>query len=130
MATSLEVVEEFYRLLANSRMNDALELLDDEFVLVQAASLRYGGEYKGKEGIRDFFSKFFAAWKSFRSENVTYFADQDKVVATSTAIATTHQNVVIEMPMVQVYTIRNGKMLRTEPFYFDTAMLNQLVSTT
>lgn len=128
MLTSLEVVEEFYYRLANSRTSEAIALLDDEFVLVQAASLPYGGEYRGKAGIEQFFTKFFAAWKRFRSDNVTYFTNQDQVIATSVAVITTHQDVVFEMPMVQVYTVRNGKMLRTEPFYQDTAVLNQVLT--
>ena len=126
MKTSLAVVEKFYRLLANNQTDDALSLLDDDFVLVQAASLPYGGGYRGKEGIKQFFTKFFTVWKGFRSDDVTYFVNEDKVVATSCAIATTHQGVKFEMPMAQIYTVRNGKMLRTEPFYLDTAVLNQL----
>ena len=78
MKTSLAVVEEFYRLLANNQTDDALSLLDDDFVLVQAASLPYGGGYRGKEGIKQFFTKFFTVWKGFRSDDVTYFVNRMK----------------------------------------------------
>lgn len=125
MPANLVVVQQFYHELANSNTPGAMDLLADDFRLIQADSLPFGGEYVGRSGITEFFGKFFAFWKSFQSADVTYFAEDDKVVATSTATGTTHDGKVFIMPMVQVYTLRDGKMIETRPFYFDTAQLTR-----
>lgn len=121
--TPLEVVRQFYQFLALSQVQNALMLLDDDFVLTQAKSLPYGGEFRGKEGIKHFFNLFFGFWKSFKSEQVAYFVDGNTVFTTSMGVGVTHSGRTIETPMVQVYEVRNGKLLTTRPFYLDTAML-------
>lgn len=123
MSANLAVVQRFYQELAKSNMAGAMDLLADDFRLIQADSLPFGGEYIGRQGITEFFGKFFSFWKSFQSADVTYFAENEKVVATSTATGTTHDGKVFVIPMVQVYTLRDGKMTETRPFYFDTAQL-------
>lgn len=120
---NIDIIKKFYQELAASNMQGALDLLDDDYQLIQAESLPYGGIYKGKEGVGAFFKLFFAFWKSFQSAEVCFFASGDTVIATSLASGTTHEGTVIEMPMVQVYTLRNRKLLTTQPFYFDTAVI-------
>ncbi|MEL6976566.1 MAG: hypothetical protein AAGL29_14405, partial [Bacteroidota bacterium] len=67
-----------------------------------------------------FFKKLFDYFETFGSEDVTYFSNEDKVVATSIAVGFTKQKEAFRMPMVQVYTLESGKILRTMPFYYDT----------
>jgi uncharacterized protein len=126
MAREIEVVKKFYQELDNSNVQGAVELLDSEFRLIQAESLPYGGEYRGIAGVQDFFSKFFAFWKSFKSENVQYSSIGETVFAHSVASAVTVENQKIEMPMIQMYVVRNEKLVLAQPFYFDTAKINQL----
>ncbi len=119
--TSIEVVKQFYSHLASSDIEKAMMLLDDDFVLTQAKSLPYGGVFRGKEGINHFFKLFFSFWKTFRSDNVEYYSDDSMVFTTSVGIGTTQTGKQIEVPMVQVYEVKNGKLLTTKPFYLDTA---------
>ena len=116
-----QVVRRFYERLAASDMPGALALLAPDFRLVQAASLPYGGEWVGAAGLADFFRAFFAHWAAFSSEDVHYFAAADTVLATSTAVGTTHAGRVLRLPMVQVYQLRQGLLASAHPFYFDTA---------
>lgn len=116
-------VRQFYERLAQSDRTGALALLTDDVELIQAASLPYGGRYIGHAGIQNFFSRFFACWQHFRSEEVTYFSAENQVVVTSVAHGTTSQGQPVSMPMVQVYTLRDDKICHVRPFYFDTARL-------
>jgi len=59
-----------------------------------------------------------------KSENVEYFADGEKVFAVSSVKGVTVENVEIEMPMIQMYVVKNDKLISAQPFYFDTAKFN------
>ncbi len=118
-----EVVEQFYQRLAQSDLEGALALLDDAFCLSQADSLPYGGQYTGASEITGFFGKFFAYWQEFSSSEVTYLEAGDTVVALSTARCVTRTGHRVDMPMVQVYRVKEGKLCAAQPFYFDTALL-------
>ncbi len=123
--TNTEVVKQFYQHLSNSDRQGAFALLSPEFRLVQAASLPYGGVYIGVEGVVHFFEKFFDFWATFKSRDVSYFEVEDKVFATSTIVGTTKKGKHIEMKMVQVFKVEEGKLTKAEPFYFDTALLSE-----
>ena len=120
---SIETVKQFYDLLGQSNMEQALTLLDKDFILSQANSLPYGGEFRGRTGIKDFFGRFFRYWQTFQSKDVAYYTDQSIVFAVSTATGRSHEGKVVEMPMVQIYEVSDGKIKSAKPFYFDTAEL-------
>jgi len=120
MKENTQIIIDFYEFLKTGKYEQAFELLHPEFELVQAETLPYGGVYKGKEGVQRFFKKLFDYFETFGSEDVTYFSNEKKVVATSIAVGLTKQKEAFRMPMVQVYTLENEKILRTMPFYYDT----------
>jgi len=119
-----EIVKEFYKHLANSNMQGVFKLLHQNFKLVQASSLPYGGTYLGTHGVTTFFSRFFEFWQSFKSVDVEYFEMGDKVFAISQILGTTHNNKNIEMKMIQLFVVQEYKLVSAEPFYFDTAELS------
>lgn len=100
-----EIVKEFHKHLADSNMQGAFELLHQDFKLVQAPSLPYGGSYMGTDGVTTFFSKFFKYWQSFKSVDVEYFEIGDRVFVTSTIIGTTRNNQNIKMKMIQLFVV-------------------------
>jgi ketosteroid isomerase-like protein len=120
-----EIVKEFYKHLANSNMQGAFELLHQDFKLVQAPSLPYGGTYIGTGGVTTFFGKFFEYWQSFKSVDVEYFETGEKVFATSKIIGTTRNNQNIEMKMIQLFIVQEDRLVSAEPYYFDTAELSE-----
>ena len=121
------VVEAFYAALGRSDYDGAFDLLADDFALVQADSLPYGGAWRGPDGVRAFFKALFETWARFGSRETRYLADGDTVVALSVAEGETKSGDPFEMPMTQVYTVRGGKLSEARPFYFDTAALNRAV---
>ncbi|MBC7921956.1 MAG: nuclear transport factor 2 family protein [Ferruginibacter sp.] len=123
MEMATQPVRMFYERLARADLDGALALLAADVELIQADSLPYGGRYVGQAGIRDFFTRFFAYWQQFRSEEVVYFANADQVVVTSVAHGLTRQGRSVVVPMVQVYALRDGLIREVRPFYFDTARL-------
>lgn len=122
--TEIELVKKFYEHLAANNRQGAYSLLSDDFVLKQAVSLPYGGEYIGINGLNDFFKNFSAFWKDFKTLQTDYYFSDDKVFAISKirgVILKTEK--IIETEMIQVYAIHNQKLTAAQPFYFDTKLL-------
>ncbi|MEM6430941.1 MAG: nuclear transport factor 2 family protein [Deinococcota bacterium] len=126
--TNIETVQAFYTALRSSNYAAVSALLDDDFTLHQAPSLPYGGEYQGVDGIKTFFQLFFDVWERFSSQRVRYVdVDNHSVLALSQISATTTTGVDLDMPMAQVFHVKDGKLLEARPFYWDTAAIVQAV---
>ncbi len=81
-------------------MKTLIALLHKDFVLIQATSFPYGGNFIGKKGIAQFFKRFFDFWESFRSENIAYAEEEKQVFATSMEVGKTKAGKEIRMPMI------------------------------
>lgn len=126
--TNINVVEAFYEALRQSDYGRVDKLLDKDFVLEQAASLPYGGAFRGLEGIQEFFKMFFGVWQQFRSEEVVYFElDKERVLALSRIKATARSGGEIDMPMAQIFKVKNQKLAEARPFYWDTVAVVKAV---
>ena len=120
--TNVEVIKAFYAALGQGDYDRVETLLEEDFTLYQAESLPYGGSYRGVEGVQAFFGVFFGVWQRFRSEEVEYFElDEERVLALSRVIATTRAGEEIDMPMAQLFRVKNQKLAEARPFYWDTA---------
>lgn len=124
--TEVQLIKQFYEYLAIGNRQGAYSLLTDDFVLKQASSLPYGGEYIGVNGLNSFFQKFSAFWQDFKTVKTEYYFCDSKVFAISNIqgiISTT--NKVIETEMIQAYEIKGDKIISAQPFYFDTKLLTE-----
>ena len=121
--TPTAIVQTFYQHLAQGKQQEAYALLDAHFTLKQAASLPYGGTYRGPEALAEFFKKFNAYWKAFETISTTFYEMEQTVFAVSVVRGKNHLDQVIETEMIQIYTLQNQKITTAQPFYFDTALL-------
>ena len=122
------VVEAFFTALNAGDADAALALLADDFVLVQADSLPYGGTYQGRDGFQAYLARQREAWARFSVGTPRCLSDgQRTVVALSTASGETKDGTAFEMPMAQVFAVDGGKLQAAHPFYFDTAAVNALL---
>ncbi len=121
-AQNIQIIQDFYERLQQRGHESAFGLLAPDFVLHQAESLPYAGVYRGVEGVKKFFSVFFQIWQTFHSDKIEYFSlDDERVLALSQVRATAKTGHQIDMPMAQVFSVRNGRILEARPFYWDTA---------
>jgi uncharacterized protein len=122
--TEIELVKKFYEYLASGDRQGAYSCLSEDFVLKQAVSLTYGGEYVGVNGLNEFFKKFFTFWREFKTLSTDYYSSENKVFAISKVrgkvFATEN---IIETEMIQVYIIENHQLISAQPFYFDTRLI-------
>lgn len=98
------------------------ETLDRECVMVQPDSLPYGGQWQGHQGYQDWLQAFGQAWASLSVQGShIYAAEADTVFSRSTVVGTARATGrEITYPLLQMITIRDGRILRIEPFYWDT----------
>ncbi len=98
------------------------ECLDPEFVLYQAASLPFAGEWRGRDGFRAWMRAMADNFTSFKGRDARVITSGDTVIVVLTLVGEarkTGQH--IETPLVQVNKVRGGRMLEVRPFYWDTA---------
>lgn len=100
--------------------------LDPDFILFQAESLPYGGIWRGPDGFRAWMKAMGDFRSHFSVAAVRIFEGPDVVViqamVTGTARKTGRD---IEMPVAQIVTLRDGRLLEVRPFYWDTAATRQ-----
>ena len=119
-----QIVDEAYvAMLGNGDIDGFLVDFDESSELVEAASLPYGGSFRGPAAIKAAITRVFDYWKdfSFEVEHIVY--GEESVMAygrfRATAIATGRS---VDMPLAEIWLIRNGKVTKVSPIYSDTKL--------
>jgi ketosteroid isomerase-like protein len=99
------------------------ETLHDDVVMHQAPSLPYGGEWRGREGVAAWMDAVSSTWSKVEHRDVRIFAGaQDTAFTRARAVVTSRASGrTVEFPILHQVTIRDGRLLQGEPFYWDTA---------
>jgi ketosteroid isomerase-like protein len=99
---------------------------DDDFVLNNAPSLPYGGDYFGWQGYVDQCDKLNDFWGDAIHHGREFFPlDENRVLVNfwiDRDIAHNKQHV--KMPIMAMWEIRDGKIRNIRPFYFDTKAIH------
>ncbi len=112
------IVRELYARISAGDFTGAQALFADDVIFVQAASLPFGGQYKGRDGFASMAERIVASWPGFAVQPVAFFTDDaDQVV-----VRTDLKGQGLDMPMLELWQVENGRITRCQPFYFDTAI--------
>jgi uncharacterized protein len=102
---------------------------DENITLHEAASLPYGGDYRGHEGALHHGHGFRAAWDRFqpheaRGLDPRIIAEGDHVVVLwRHKVENLETGDRLDLPAVSVYRMENAKIADSRMFHFDTAAL-------
>jgi ketosteroid isomerase-like protein len=102
---------------------------DESITIHEAASLPYGGDYRGLEGALRHGLGFRAAWDRFqpheaRALDPLIIADGDHVVVLwHHKVENPETGERLDLPAVSVYRLKNAKIADSRMFHFDTAAL-------
>lgn len=100
-----------------------------EVVIREPVSLPYGGEYRGLEGMRRHAAGWMRTWAVLqpgeeRKLDAAFIDAGDYVVARWRLRARAPAgDGILDMPMVGIYELRDGKLVGAQMFYSDTAAL-------
>jgi uncharacterized protein len=120
-----EVVTTVLELLNAGEVTKAVGYIHEDFVCREAASLPYAGEYRGKEGFTRLLGLLSTTWNDFGFKIHKVFADGEDV----TVVETIWGRVAgkrWEMPVIEMWKIRDGKVLEAIPYYHDAGLLGRL----
>ncbi len=113
-----EIVETFVDAFGEGRLDEALRLLHDEFVVHAAGGVPYSGDYLGAEGFTALIEKILPVLDLTPSPEMQYLVDGDKVVIyyrlTFTARTSAKS---ADMSVDEVFTVRDGLIAELDVYY-------------
>ena len=119
---NLAIVKAAYAASAKGDWDKFFAGVTDETEFHEAPSLPYAGTYRGKADIMRGTKQVFGAWEDFSYQIMQYTAGGDLVVAhimISGIGRKTGKS--FSMPIMEMWRLRDGKVVELRPFYWDTA---------
>ncbi len=117
-------VEHLYALSGSGQWDEVEKQLTDDFHIVEAESLPFGGLYEGKDALQRLYTKVFGFWED-PAIDITDMAVSEKnvVVLLSFHATSRHNGERLTMPLAEVIHLRDGKFSGITPYYFDTVAI-------
>ncbi len=126
MSTPKRVLEQFYdaerRYMASGASFEETfgPTLAPDVVLHQSPDLPWGGEYIGFERYKEWAAAMSATFDQVDVQDAEFFEAGDKVVVVCRLVTRSRvTRAVLDYPMVQVVTVKNGKITDFRPFYWN-----------
>ncbi len=107
--------------LADMGVAGQTDPFDEKIVIREAAELPYGGDWTGKEGLRDLMTRI-ASLAKLTPIDVEVFDAGDGCVITRQTAKLTHEasGDELSIPMVEVYKLVDEKIVEIDVYYKDT----------
>lgn len=126
--SSVAIVQKFSTAVREGDFEAMGRLLHDDFVAHEAGGLPYSGDYRGLSGFRDLLAKMNDAMTlnpgPFTSEPLGENAVALRFSLTFTARVSGHS---VTMDLIEVYTLRDGKIVDLDVYYKDPAAVTALL---
>jgi ketosteroid isomerase-like protein len=128
--SNVEIVHTALDFARARQLDKARPYFADDLVLHVAEGLPYGGVYHGWDGYTEVLRKLKAFWAETNQDSREFLPlGADRVFVhfmLRARIASNNQPV--EMPVVAIWEIRDGKIARIINFYFDTRRIAELAA--
>lgn len=101
------------------------EMLHPDFELEEAASLPYGGVYRGVDGWLSLCRAVVATWSKFRLTFLEFAGEAADSLVVRFAISGCSRRTLkpFESSVLELWRFKDGKLIRIAPYYFDTQLL-------
>ena len=124
---NVETIRNLFRGVEERDLGTYLAACDREVVIREPGSLPYGGEYHGLEGLRQHAAGWMRTWAPLQPEeerklDAAFIDAGDHVIARWRLRARAADGSgTLNMPMVGIYELHDGKLVGAQMFYSDTA---------
>lgn len=123
---NLEVVRKLFESVERRDLAGVLAAYDGNIVIREAASLPYGGEYRGIKGAQKHSYGYVQAWENFQADgeqkmDAEFFEAGDYVIVKWRQRAKSEDQK-LDLPATSIYRLRDGKIIESEMFQ-DTAKI-------
>ena len=119
-----------YDLCGRGRWEEVEGQLTDEFLIIEAESLPFGGEDSGKKALQELYSKVFAFWEdpSLDIGDIT-IAENNAVVLITMYATSRYNGQRLTMKLCEVFHMRGDRFCGITPYYFDTVAIARATGT-
>jgi ketosteroid isomerase-like protein len=125
--TGTQVVQRFVTALARGELDDCLELVDDGIVFSEARSLPFGGDWTGKQGVRDLLAAVARQYRvRLGPPQVLGGGIGGVVVRMSGRITGRASGTQLPLDCLDLYQVEHGLISRVDVFYKDAAAVAAL----
>jgi len=122
------VIGRLYELSQAGDWDAVAEQLTEDFHIVEADGLPYGGVYRGRHALRDLFAHVMGFWDEPSLELHDIVVSNDNAVGLVTMTAKSrHDGSRVVMEIAERFVLRDGKIAAIKPYYFDTALVRRAV---
>jgi len=102
-------------------------LMHDDFVIVEAASMPYPGEFRGKDALQRVLGIVRDTWADLKITPQGMISGGDLVVVSvQLSGRSVRTGEAFDMPLLERWRVRDGKAVEVWPFYFDTGLLARI----
>jgi ketosteroid isomerase-like protein len=126
-----QVVQRFVTALARGELDDCLELVADAIVFSEARSLPFGGDWTGKQGVRDLFTAIARQYRVRLGPPQVLGVGVGVggvVVRMSGAITGRASGTRLPLDCLDLYQVEHGLISRVDVFYKDAAAVAALAA--
>jgi ketosteroid isomerase-like protein len=124
--TPLEIAQAIQEVFATLTVEKARQYIAEDFVIKEARSLPFGGEWRGPEGFVGLMKAIPAAFPNFHFEPGPMVTDGKTMVVFSATISGDTPHGRFEQPFVEYWICRDGKVVSALPFWHDTKAVMDL----
>jgi uncharacterized protein len=113
------------------KLDLARPFFSDDFILYEAEGLPFGGDYRGWEGYKQVLDKLNQFWSPDRKQSFRHFIPygDNKVIIHFELDGHINKNGRhVRMPVVAIWELKDGKVTRIRPFFFDTKLIADLAT--
>lgn len=123
-AENREFVRGLYAAVAEGNVGPLFAAMDEDFVTYEAESLPFGGEHRGLEANQRLVETI-SRYVDFASLKMNHFLAGDNLVLALGSVVWRglDGDQTIEMPLGEVWEVRDGRLISSRPFYLDTAAM-------
>jgi ketosteroid isomerase-like protein len=126
MERDVERIQELYRAFEKRDVLSVAQLMSPEVEIRQSEELPWGGQYKGHAGLQKFAKKLLDHVDS-RVIIEQYIDAGESVVAIGRTVGKTRSNQIeFDVPVVHLWTLKEGRVVQFEPYIDNATMLAAL----
>jgi ketosteroid isomerase-like protein len=122
---NVEVVQRFEDAFVRGDMDEVLSLLTHDVVVHEAPSLPYPGDHRGHDGFLRLADAFNSVWEIVGDLDLTFLdaGETRVVVLVAFDVMTRPTGAPLRLRLVEVYTVRDGRIADLDVYYRDTAAI-------
>ncbi len=129
-ARSLATVRRFMAATGAERRNERCSLLHDDFVVHEAGGLPFSGDYHGAQGFFELLNRMNDLLELKAGPITTDPLGNDAVAARfGLTFISRASGKSVQMGLVEIYTVRDGRIAELDVYYKDPAAVAALVAT-